>query len=98
MKDSWIKSAAVIATHNNTNAKFVGTGYCHQDCYDYIHNAYGIYAQTDKNYTAEEGFMLGNNTFISREDALELVHCTGQLKEEYKSTYRLCSYMLKYDR
>ena len=97
MKNSWIKCAAVQATPEGTVDTRVAVGYSHSACYEYFAAAWGWYPNVDCNYHVVEGFMLNNNTFISREDALELVHCTGQLKPEYKGTYRLCSYMLNYE-
>lgn len=95
-----IRSAAVKCYPvNELSSGFIGTGYSHSDCYNYLVNAYGIYAQipNDK-YIVIEGFVLNNNTFISREDALELVYYTGQLKPEYrnKPIDKLYSYMIDY--
>ena len=95
-----IKCAAVKVNNvNELSSGYVGTGYSHTDCYDYIRDAYGIYANCNpEGYVVTEGFMLDNDTFISREDALELIHYTGQLKPEYKGKeiYRLYSYMIDY--
>ena len=98
MNTSWIKCAAVQATPVGTVDTRVATGYSHANCYDYFSSAWGWYPSVQPmKYEVVEGFMLNNNTFISREDALELVHCTGQLKPEYRNTDRLCSYMLNYE-
>lgn len=94
---SWIRAAAVQATQKGTADTRIVTGYSHSDCYEYFREC-SWYLQVDfDKYDIVEGFMLNNNTFISREDALELVHCNGQLKPEYRNTDRLCSYMLNYE-
>ena len=95
---SWIRVAAVQATPKGTVDTRIATGYSHSDCYEYFRCAWGWYPQVQQDkYEVVEGYMLNNNTFISRDDALELVHCTGQLKPEYRNTDRLCSYMLNYE-
>lgn len=98
--NSMIKSAAVkVNKVNELSSGYIGTGYSHADCYDYIREAYGIYANCyPEGYVVTEGFMLDNGTFISREDALELIHYTGQLKPEYKGKdiHILYSYMIDY--
>lgn len=98
MNTSWITSAAVKATLKGTVDTRIATGYSHSDCYDYFRCAWSWYLQVDPDkYDVVEGFILNNNTFISREDALDLVHCNGQLKPEYRNTDRICSYMLNYE-
>lgn len=96
-----IRCAAVkVYVVDELSSGYTGTGYSHSDCYNYLREAYGLYVQdnVDPRYIVTEGYMLNNDTFISREDALELVYYTGQLLPEYtnKNIDKLYSYMIDY--
>jgi hypothetical protein len=95
-----IKSAAVRVFEKGKTNVIIGTGYSHQDCYDYLCFAHNIYAQASpEKYNIEEGFMTDKEVFVSRDEALKIVLSNGQLKNIYKNTeiYKLNSYMINYD-
>ena len=93
-----IKSAAVqVCRVDELSSGYIGTGYSHSDCYDYLYQAYNLFARDyNPDFVVIEGFMLDNGLFVSREDALEYARYTGQLLPAYKDTVRLQSYMLDY--
>lgn len=94
-----ITSAAVRVYNSKGIGAITATGYSHQDCYNFLACAYDIYAQADPTkYDVVEGFLTNTETFVSRDEALEIVKQNGQLKDEYKNTtiYKLNSYMIDY--
>ena len=73
--------SAMILVHRKDDNKFYleATGHSHQDCYDYLRNAYGVFAQVDDNYFVQEGFKTSDGIFVDRFKAYKIAAANNQL-------------------
>ena len=93
----YLKSPAIQFRLPPENSVHMVENYCHQACYDYIREAYEIYAQIfpDK-YDVIEGYTLTDGSFVDREEAYDIAKDTGVLKSMYYGMQSLQSYMVKH--
>ena len=96
----YVKSPAVEFRVPPENDLHVVEEFCHEACYDYIREAYGIYAQTfPEEYDVVEGFTLTNGSFVDRYKAYWVAAHSGMLVDMYQgldvTTTELKSYMIK---
>ena len=96
----YVKSPAIEFRLPPENDLHVVEEYCHQACYDYIREAYGIYAQTfPEEYDVVEGFTLTNGAFVDRYKAYWVAERSGMLVNIYRGSdvtkTRLESYMME---
>ena len=91
----YIKSPAIQFRLPPENTIHMVEDYCHQACYDYIRNAYEIYAQTypDK-YNVIEGFTLTDGSFVDRFEAMIIAKEMHQVGNTYHDRKQLESYMI----
>ena len=69
---------------------------CHQACYDYIREAYEIYAQIyPERYAVTEGFTLTDGSFVDRLEAMKIAKVNNQVRDCYANDDMLFSYKLK---
>ena len=73
--------SAMVIVHRKDDSKFYleATGHNHQNCYDYLRNAYGVFAQVDDNYIVQEGFKTSDSIFVDRFKAYEIAEANNQL-------------------
>ncbi|MBO5712184.1 MAG: hypothetical protein J6R47_05030 [Acholeplasmatales bacterium] len=93
----YLKSPAIEFRLPPVNDLHVVEEYCHQACYDYIREAYGVYAQIfPEEFEVIEGYTLTDRSFVDREEAYNIAKNTGVLKPMYYGMQRLESYMIKH--
>lgn len=92
----YIKSPAIEFRLPPENDLIVVEGYCHQACYDYIREAYEIYALTSpEKYDVTEGFTLTDGSFVDRFEAMKVAKATDAVVDMYKDEDMLFSYKIK---
>ena len=93
----YLKSPAIQFRLPPENTIHMVENYCHPACYDYIREAYEIYAQTfPEKYDVIEGYTLTDGSFVDREEAYDIAKYTEVLKPMYYGMQRLESHMIKY--
>jgi hypothetical protein len=102
-----IKNAAVrciARSEKDSNNYLIGEGFDHNACYNYLGEAYGCYPRlAPMRYICEEGFLLEDNSFVTRNDAFAIAKENNQLLPEY-SHYQdvlnqgLKSYMIDWNK
>ena len=93
----YLKSPAIQFRLPPENDYHIIKEYSHQACYDYIREAYEIYAQIfPDTYDVTEGYILTNGSFVDRITAMKIAEDTGVLKPMYYGMQCLESYMIKH--
>lgn len=92
-----IKFACVRCKRKGDSDYVYTVGLNHTQCYESLTFAYDMYPTVDPHlYDCEEGFLLKDETFVDRYDAMKIAKETDQLLPSYKHTesLQLFSYMI----